>query len=346
MTESDTKAKATKRSRSTRFLINAALTMASVLVLVIVLEIAVRVFLPQRHGLAYTHFDPELGWMQKPNSEYYYQRENKQPSHVSTNAHGLRTPDIPLQKEDSVFRVLFIGDSFVQALAVDDDSTFCRRLELALNEQTDDHEFQIVNGGVDGFSPVQEMLLLERFISVYNPDLVVQLFFAGNDFVDNADRAGRRRPMGRIDDTGELIVIPPTPQDGFLSRNRDRLLEKSQLAFLLRVKIIPRTEILATVAQRLGLARYSGLRSRNFDIEKEWPKYVKSRLDMGKSCVRFKKLENLALDVVGQVIARVPAKAFIANYQATLDASQTKRPAKAKAAATKKKSPTAKKRKR
>ena len=76
--------------------------------------------------------------------------------------------------------------------------------------------------------------------------------------------------MGRIDDTGELIVIPPTPQDGFLSRNRDRLLEKSQLAFLLRVKIIPRTEILATVAQRLGLARYSGLRSRNFDIEKEW----------------------------------------------------------------------------
>ena len=37
---------------------------------------------------------------------------------------------------------------------------------------------------------------------------------------------------------------------------------------------------------------------------------------MGKGCVRFKKLEDLALDVVGRTVARVPAQEHMANYQA------------------------------
>lgn len=46
--------------------------------------------------------------------------------------------------------------------------------------------------------------------------------------------------------------------------------------------------------------------------------YKKSgkKLDMGKGCVRFKKLDDLALDVVVRTIARVPVKEYIANYRA------------------------------
>jgi uncharacterized protein YdhG (YjbR/CyaY superfamily) len=39
-------------------------------------------------------------------------------------------------------------------------------------------------------------------------------------------------------------------------------------------------------------------------------------LDMGKGCVRFNKLEDLALDVVGRTIACVPVEEHIANYRA------------------------------
>ena len=39
-------------------------------------------------------------------------------------------------------------------------------------------------------------------------------------------------------------------------------------------------------------------------------------LDMGKGCVRFRKLEDLALDLVGRTVARVPVKEHMANYQA------------------------------
>ena len=46
--------------------------------------------------------------------------------------------------------------------------------------------------------------------------------------------------------------------------------------------------------------------------------YKKSgkKLDMGKGCVRFKSLDDLALDVVGRTVARVPVEEHMANYRA------------------------------
>jgi len=40
------------------------------------------------------------------------------------------------------------------------------------------------------------------------------------------------------------------------------------------------------------------------------------KLDMGKSCIRFKSLDGLPLDVIGEFIARVPPDDFIARYEA------------------------------
>ncbi len=40
------------------------------------------------------------------------------------------------------------------------------------------------------------------------------------------------------------------------------------------------------------------------------------RLDMGKSCVRFKRLDDLPLDVIGQAIARTSVDDFLALYEA------------------------------
>jgi hypothetical protein len=60
------------------------------------------------------------------------------------------------------------------------------------------------------------------------------------------------------------------------------------------------------------------------------------RLDMGKSCIRFKKLEDVALDVIGEAIRRVPAKTFIAHYEKamlTMNKAAAERTAKRKAAA-------------
>ena len=40
------------------------------------------------------------------------------------------------------------------------------------------------------------------------------------------------------------------------------------------------------------------------------------KLDMGKSCLRFKKLDDLPLEAVGEVISSLPVDEYIAYYEA------------------------------
>ena len=49
------------------------------------------------------------------------------------------------------------------------------------------------------------------------------------------------------------------------------------------------------------------------------------KLDMGKGCLRFKKLEDVSLEVIGQLFARVPVKNYIARMEQVL----SERPGKA-----------------
>ncbi len=71
-----------------------------------------------------------------------------------------------------------------------------------------------------------------------------------------------------------------------------------------------------------------------------WAKTGK-KLDMGKCCIRFKKLDDLALDVIGQAIRRVPARKFVELYEAGM-LTMNKRAA-SKRGATGKKQPARKK---
>ncbi len=48
-------------------------------------------------------------------------------------------------------------------------------------------------------------------------------------------------------------------------------------------------------------------------FQKAWAKAGK-RLDMGGCCIRFRRLEDAALDVIGEAIRRTPARAYVANY--------------------------------
>jgi hypothetical protein len=41
-----------------------------------------------------------------------------------------------------------------------------------------------------------------------------------------------------------------------------------------------------------------------------------TRLDMGKSCIRFKKLEHLELDLIGEAVAAVPVADYVARAKA------------------------------
>jgi hypothetical protein len=52
-----------------------------------------------------------------------------------------------------------------------------------------------------------------------------------------------------------------------------------------------------------------------------WAASGKKKLDMGKACVRVKKLDDIALEVIGEAIRRLPAALYIERYQKGLAAA-------------------------
>lgn len=72
-------------------------------------------------------------------------------------------------------------------------------------------------------------------------------------------------------------------------------------------------------------------------FEKQWAKSGK-KLDMGKSCVRFKKIEDVCLTSIGAAVKRMTAARFIKHYEANVvSATARKKKAAGKKAAAKKK---------
>ncbi len=49
------------------------------------------------------------------------------------------------------------------------------------------------------------------------------------------------------------------------------------------------------------------------------------KLNMGKSCLRFRKLDDLPLDVIGETIARTPIESYIERYKAARGSSRKTR---------------------
>ena len=90
--------------------------------------------------------------------------------------------------------------------------------------------------------------------------------------------------------------------------------------------------------QPLGLAglasqkHYISLYLNNVYGDRETETWFRARweetgkgLNMGKSCVRFKRLEDIPLDVIGATIARTDLASYLRHYEAARGSSRTTR---------------------
>ena len=48
----------------------------------------------------------------------------------------------------------------------------------------------------------------------------------------------------------------------------------------------------------------------------EYPKHVKTKLDMGKSCLRFKKMDDIPFDFIGELAKKMTVGEWIKGYEA------------------------------
>ena len=47
----------------------------------------------------------------------------------------------------------------------------------------------------------------------------------------------------------------------------------------------------------------------------EYPKYVKTKLDMGKSCIRFKKVDQIPFELIGELVTKMTSDQWIKFYE-------------------------------
>jgi uncharacterized protein YdhG (YjbR/CyaY superfamily) len=50
-------------------------------------------------------------------------------------------------------------------------------------------------------------------------------------------------------------------------------------------------------------------------FQKQWPKHMKTKLDMGKSCIRFKKIDAIPYELIGELVAKMSAEQWIKLYE-------------------------------
>ena len=50
----------------------------------------------------------------------------------------------------------------------------------------------------------------------------------------------------------------------------------------------------------------------------EYPKYVKTKLDMGKSCIRFKKMDQIPYKLLGELVSKMTPDDWIERYESVI----------------------------
>jgi hypothetical protein len=58
---------------------------------------------------------------------------------------------------------------------------------------------------------------------------------------------------------------------------------------------------------------------------KEYPKHTDAKLDMGKSCIRFKKPEKIPFKLFGELMSKMTVKDWIEKYESVLKKSKPKK---------------------
>lgn len=57
----------------------------------------------------------------------------------------------------------------------------------------------------------------------------------------------------------------------------------------------------------------------------EYPKHSKQKLDMGKSCVRFKKMEEIPYELIGQLMSKMTVQDWINKYESLYNPKSKKK---------------------
>ncbi len=131
-------------------------------------------------GIGYPDFydyDPFLGSKLRPGISGYFLKEGG--GYVSINSDGLRDREHSFAHPPNTLRIAIIGDSFSEAMQVNQEEAFWAIMEKDLQgcPNLGGRRVEVINFGQAGFSTAQELLALRHRAWKYAPDVVLLAFF-------------------------------------------------------------------------------------------------------------------------------------------------------------------------
>ncbi len=155
--------------------------------------------------------DRERGYALRPGASGVWTREGR--GRVTINADGLRDGPHERRAGPGVLRVAVLGDSFSEALQVDQDQTWWSQLQQRLNSQSRcpfrqgfPQGVELLNFGVGGYGTGQQLLTWRQQARAFQPRIVLLAMYLGNDIQDNTPQPRADKPVFRLGPDGGLVI--------------------------------------------------------------------------------------------------------------------------------------------
>lgn len=174
---------------------------------------------PRKINVEFHDFGP---WF-VPNQRTSFTTRCHSAAPISINSFGMRDVERNLAKADNVVRVSVLGDSFMEALQVEDGKYTTVLLQDRLNKA--EHRVEVLNFGFSGYGTAQQLHLYRSKVRQFKSDYVLVFFLPGNDVQNNymkLDYAANGLSLG---DYGSTDVVP----FAYFDRVGDRLVPKPNL---------------------------------------------------------------------------------------------------------------------
>ncbi len=141
--------------------------------------------------------DPQVPFFgrQAPNASYTHAFEGFAFS-VQHNSDGFREKELTLRPLKQGQRILCLGDSFTYGWGVDRKDSWPRLVEAQLRQQDPESQWEVLNLGMTGTSPLYYRDVLLAYGPLLEPDIVLVGLYQNNDAIGhyNAPNHNLRRP--------------------------------------------------------------------------------------------------------------------------------------------------------
>jgi hypothetical protein len=128
--------------------------------------------------------DPVRGPVRRPGQ--VWEQGDEGGAVVQINRFGFRDREWNNRAPAGTIRIAVVGDSYVEAVQVDETRRFTAVLENELRMLVPDlGAIEIMNFGISGHGTGQELVTYRTVVRSFQPDYVILAFMTGNDILDN-----------------------------------------------------------------------------------------------------------------------------------------------------------------